>query len=172
MNEITVYVILIAGLLGLTATKINNPNTFPKWLNKTQKQKIKDSQEKILAQIQHEYLEKRYFDNVAHDGSPETKEYNVKLDGTGSFDLDKNDGIRYSWSQIGNPIVKLSDPNSPVTYFEAPEGEYKFKLTVTDAYGSSADTTKTVTIGAEPNNTPTPIILVTNEKKPKPKPKP
>ena len=46
-------------------------------------------------------------------------------------------------------------------------------MTVTDVYGASADTTKIVTIGAEPNNTPTPIIVVTNEKKPKPpKPKP
>ena len=173
MNEIIIYVILIAGLLGLTATKIDNPNTFPKWLNKTERKKVKDSQEKIQAQIQSKYEKERYFDNVAHDGTPETKEYNVKLDGTESFDLDKNDGIRYSWSQIGNPIVKLSDPNSPVTYFEAPEGEYKFKLTVTDVYGASADTTKIVTIGAEPNNTPRPIIVVTNEKKPKPpKPKP
>ena len=172
MDKLIVYTFLIFALLGLSAAKINNPNSFPNWLNAYEKKKIENKKELVLSQIRSKYLAERYFDNVAHDGTPETKEYNVKLDGTESFDLDKNDGIRYSWSQIGNPIVKLSDPNSPVTYFEAPEGEYKFKLTVTDIYGASANTTKIVTIGAEPNNTPTPIILVTNEKKPKPKPKP
>ena len=115
MNEIIIYVILIAGLLGLTATKIDNPKTFPKWLNKTERKKVKDSQEKIQAQTQSKYEKERYFDNVAHDGSPETKEYNVKLDGTGSFDLDKNDGIRYSWSQIGNPIVPPHAPPDEMT---------------------------------------------------------
>jgi hypothetical protein len=171
MDKLIIYTFLIFALLGLSAAKINNPNSFPNWLNAYEKKKIENKKELVLSQIRSKYLAERYFDNIAHDGTPKTKIYDVKLDATGSFDLDNFDGVRYSWNQIGEKTVKLTNPNSPVIYFEAIEGEYKFKLTVTDAYGASADTTKTITIGAEPNNTPTPIIFVTNEKKPLP-PKP
>jgi len=36
------------------------------------------------------------------------KIYDVKLDATGSFDLDNFDGVRYSWNQIGEKTVKIS----------------------------------------------------------------
>lgn len=65
----------------------------------------------------------------------------VMLDGSGSGDTD--DGIdTYSWVQIGEPTVLLSDPNSINPSFEAPQVGLSgltltFQLTVTDYFGYS-----------------------------------
>ena len=104
-----------------------------------------------------------YKDEIPHDSNKKTDTYLVKLDGSNSFD-DENDLLSYSWVQVEGPddmeFVQLYHPTEAVTYFEAKEGEYTFKLTVTDSYGASADTLKTIVIQPEPNKTPVPEIIV------------
>ena len=104
-----------------------------------------------------------YKDEIPHDSNKKTDTYLVKLDGSNSFD-DENDLLSYSWVQVEGPddmeFVQLYHPTEAVTYFEAKEGEYTFRLTVTDSYGASADTLKTIVIQPEPNKTPVPEIIV------------
>ena len=104
-----------------------------------------------------------YKDEIPHDSNKKTDTYFVKLDGSNSFD-NENDSLSYSWAQVEGPddmeFVQLYHPNEAFTYFEAKEGEYTFKLTVTDSYGASADTLKTIVIHPEPNKTPVPEIIV------------
>ena len=104
-----------------------------------------------------------YKDEIPHDSNKKTDTYLVKLDGSSSFD-NENDLLSYSWVQVEGPddmeFVQLYHPTEAVTYFEAKEGEYTFKLTVTDSYGASADTLKTIVIQPEPNKTPVPEIIV------------
>ena len=107
-----------------------------------------------------------YKDEIPHDSNKKTDTYLVKLDGSNSFD-DENDLLSYSWVQVEGPddieFVQLYHPTEAVTYFEAKEGEYTFKLTVTDSYGASADTLKTIVIQPEPNKTPVPEIIVSGK---------
>jgi len=104
-----------------------------------------------------------YKDEIPHDSNKKTDTYLVKLDGSSSFD-NENDLLSYSWEQVEGPddmeFVQLYHPTEAVTYFEAKEGEYTFRLTVTDSYGASADTLKTIVIQPEPNKTPVPEIIV------------
>ena len=104
-----------------------------------------------------------YKDEIPHDSNKKTDTYLVKLDGSNSSD-EENDLLSYSWVQVEGPddmeFVQLYHPAEAVTYFEAKEGEYTFRLTVTDSYGASADTLKTIVIQPEPNKTPVPEIIV------------
>ena len=107
-----------------------------------------------------------YKDEIPHDSNKKTDTYLVKLDGSNSSD-EENDLLSYSWVQVEGPddmeFVQLYHPTEAVTYFEAKEGEYTFKLTVTDSYGASADTLKTIVIQPEPNKTPVPEIIVSGK---------
>jgi|TARA_B100001964_G_scaffold105136_2_gene117353 PKD repeat protein len=103
---------------------------------------------------------------IPHDSNKKTDTYFVKLDGSNSFD-NENDSLSYSWAQVEGSddmeFVQLYHPNEAFTYFEAKEGVYTFKLTVTDSYGASADTLITFVIQHEPNKTPVPEIIVSGK---------
>jgi beta propeller repeat protein/parallel beta-helix repeat protein len=78
----------------------------------------------------------------------------VMLDGSASYDLDEEDTITYSWSQVSGPSVELLDPNTQTPRFTADFiGEYVFELVVNDGMADSLPDTVTVTcrIGSEPD---------------------
>jgi len=76
------------------------------------------------------------------------------LDGSASYDLDEDDTLSYSWSQISGPSVELLDPNTQAPRF-TPNliGEYVFELVVNDRADTSSPDTVTVfcRIGSEPD---------------------
>ncbi len=62
----------------------------------------------------------------------------ITLDGSGSYDPDPVDHLRYSWTQVAGPSVVLDNPDSATPSFEAEPGEvYGFELTVSDGFGDS-----------------------------------
>ena len=104
--------------------------------------------------------------DIVHDRDPETGLFNVKLGAVGSDP--ENDKFSYNWEQI--PVSPSDNSFTPVTltgkkqgikYFKAPEGEYRFQLTMTDAYGASDVTNQLIVIKGEPNNAPTVEFKVT-----------
>jgi len=78
----------------------------------------------------------------------------VTLDGSASYDLDEDDTLSYSWSQISGPSVEILDPNTQTPRF-TPNliGEYVFELLVNDGAATSLPDTVTVVsrIGSEPD---------------------
>ena len=63
-------------------------------------------------------------------------------------------------------MVELSAYDKPIVYFTAPEGEYRFELTVTDAYGDSTTDSQVILINPEPNTAPSVDIKVENAPEP------
>ena len=108
----------------------------------------------------------KYTGIIKHDSNPETKIYPIKLDASASFDQD-NDGLEFEWAQISGPRVSLSSYDSPVSYFNAIEGEYVFELRVKDAYGDYGTFEKTIHIAPEENTPPTAKFKVLNQKQPR-----
>lgn len=104
-----------------------------------------------------------YTDVIPHDSNKKTNTYLVQLDGTVSKDKDDDD-LTYKWLLLEKPAnvgeVKLYHPTEPITYFEAKEGKYTFRLVVTDSYGASSDTLQSIEIKPEPNEKPVPGIVV------------
>ncbi|QLH76922.1 PQQ-binding-like beta-propeller repeat protein [Halosimplex rubrum] len=80
----------------------------------------------------------------------------VELDGTGSFDPDR-DGLSYEWTQTFGPNVTLSDPSTATPSFTAPDvdgwTQLRFELTVSD--GMATNTDGTVVNVEETDPTPT-----------------
>jgi len=78
----------------------------------------------------------------------------VTLDGSASYDLDDEDILSYSWSQVSGPSAAILDPNTQTPRF-TPNliGEYVFELTVNDGADTSLPDTVTVIckIGSEPD---------------------
>ena len=60
----------------------------------------------------------------------------------------------------GNDYLMLDSDTNAAASFSAVNGEYAFRLTVTDSYGSSASDEATVKIHAESNASPQAIINV------------
>ncbi|MBN1184033.1 MAG: right-handed parallel beta-helix repeat-containing protein, partial [Bacteroidales bacterium] len=78
----------------------------------------------------------------------------VTLSGNASYDLDVNDILSYSWTQISGPSIELSDPNLAYCYITPTViGEYVFQLVVNDGEDSSLPDTVKITckIGSEPD---------------------
>ena len=98
---------------------------------------------------------------IPHDRDANTTAILVALDGSGSSDPE-GDSLSYTWTQLnGSDIELISEEGSDnITSFNAEPGEYTFKLTVTDAYGSSSSEEKTVAVAAEPNNAPEVVLEV------------
>jgi len=77
----------------------------------------------------------------ANAGTDQNVDEGVVVTLDGSFSLDIDDGIAsYLWSQIGGPVVTLSDPASSQPIFTTPDvgpegASLTFNLTVTDAGG-------------------------------------
>jgi len=78
----------------------------------------------------------------------------IILDGSGSYDLDENDVLSYSWTQISGPSVELPDPNtqSPGLTLHV-QGEYIFELIVNDGTDTSLPDTVVIncSIGSMPD---------------------
>ena len=78
----------------------------------------------------------------------------ITLDGSASYDLDEEDILSYSWSQVSGPSAALLDPNTQTPRFTPYLiGEYVFELTVNDGADTSLPDTVTVfcRIGSEPD---------------------
>ena len=99
---------------------------------------------------------------IPHDRDVNTTDITVALDGSESFDAE-GDSISYSWTQTSGNDVYLryaEDADGNTTNFRASPGEYTFKLTVSDAYGSSTTGETTVSVAEEPNLPPEVIVKV------------
>ncbi|HHZ81861.1 MAG TPA: hypothetical protein EYN28_00305 [Flavobacteriales bacterium] len=102
---------------------------------------------------------------IPHDRDANTTDILVSLDGSDSYDVE-GDSISYSWTQISGSDVYLeyeegSDGNTAT--FIADPGEYTFKLTVSDAYGSASSDETTVAVAEEPNSPPEVVVKVYQE---------
>lgn len=103
----------------------------------------------------------------------------VALDGTGSYDSGSDSdgidgyasGLSFSWTQLEGPVVELYYADTPEPSFTPTvNGNYKFKLTVSDAVNYSAVSYVTVVVtnkitqpdpadgGQDPVVTPEPVI--------------
>ena len=99
---------------------------------------------------------------IPHDRDVNTTDITVALDGSESFDAE-GDSLSYSWTQTSGDDVYLryaEDADGNTTNFRASPGEYTFKLTVSDAYGSSTTGETTVSVAEEPNLAPEVIVKV------------
>ena len=99
---------------------------------------------------------------IPHDRDVNTTDITVALDGSESFDVE-GDSLSYSWTQTSGNDVYLQyadDADGNTTNFRASPGEYTFKLTVSDAYGSSSTNETTVSVAEEPNSPPEVIVKV------------
>ena len=99
---------------------------------------------------------------IPHDRDVNTTDITVALDGSESFDVE-GDSLSYSWTQISGNDVYLQyadDADGNTTNFRASPGEYTFKLTVSDAYGSSSSGETTVSVAEEPNSPPEVVVKV------------
>ena len=73
----------------------------------------------------------------------------VYLDGSGSYDLDADDELTWSWEQIDGPVVELSNADTAIPDFSCLEkGTYVFELTVSDGIDTS-ETVQLKVIGVE-----------------------
>ena len=99
---------------------------------------------------------------IPHDRDVNTTDITVALDGSESFDAE-GDSLSYSWTQTSGDDVYLryaEDADGNTTNFRASPGEYTFKLTVSDAYGSTTTGETTVSVAEEPNLPPEVVVKV------------
>lgn len=96
---------------------------------------------------------------TAHAGNDQTVLIGaqVTLNGSASSDADPDQTLSYKWTQKAGPQVVLSDPESAVTTFTAPNsaGQLIFELVVTDNLGavSLADSV-TITVTEDTSEVP------------------
>tara|TARA_B110000116_G_C16746407_1_gene541119 strand:+ start:223 stop:1239 length:1017 start_codon:yes stop_codon:yes gene_type:complete len=141
---------------------------------KRQKQEVIDDAEALVAAevaaIQ-AAIDQRNADNdkfireINHDSDPSTDFFEVKL--TAISADPENDEMLYLWEQVdvslenpGGSKVDLIDNDKAIAYFKAPQGEYRFQLTVTDKYGDSNMDSQVIRINPEPNKAPSVDIKV------------
>jgi hypothetical protein len=99
---------------------------------------------------------------IPHDRDVKTTDITVALDGSESFDAE-GDSLSYKWTQTSGNDVDLQyadDADGNTTNFRASPGEYTFKLTVSDTYGSSTTGETTVSVAEEPNLPPEVVVKV------------
>lgn len=97
---------------------------------------------------------------IPHDSDAASDSIRIIMTGEQSGDPD-NDGIKFYWEQVSGDYLMLDSDTNSATSFSAVNGEYAFRLTVTDSYGSSASDEATVKIHAEFNASPQAVINVT-----------
>ena len=99
---------------------------------------------------------------IPHDRDVNTTDITVALDGSESFDAE-GDSLSYEWTQTSGNNVNLQyaeDADGNTTNFRASPGEYTFKLTVSDSYGSSSSGETTVSVSEEPNSPPETVVKI------------
>ena len=99
---------------------------------------------------------------IPHDKDVNTTDITVALDGSDSYDVE-GDSLSYTWTQTSGNNVYLQytdDADGNTTNFSASPGEYTFKLTVSDSYGSSSSGEATVSVAEEPNSPPEVVVKV------------
>jgi PKD repeat protein len=96
---------------------------------------------------------------IPHDKDPSTTDITVSLDGSGSFDTE-GDSLSFYWDQTSGDLVYLESADNNTTTFIATPGEYTFKLTVSDSYGSSTSDNTTISVAQEPNSPPEVVVKV------------
>ena len=96
---------------------------------------------------------------IPHDKDAFTTDITVSLDGSGSFDSE-GDSLSFYWDQTSGDLVYLESADNNTTTFRANPGEYTFKLTVSDSYGSSSSENTTVSVAQEPNSPPEVVVKV------------
>ena len=86
------------------------------------------------------------------------------LDGTGSYDPDGVDRLRFAWKQVGGPPVELRDANTATPSFPCDaEGQYAFELVVNDGFvDGQPSRTDVVTVGVTENLQGKSIALTTD----------
>jgi beta propeller repeat protein len=98
----------------------------------------------IHSQMAIEFSHGPPYEPVANAGPDQYLDYiqTVSLDGTGSYCRDINDAagiLSYQWTQISGPNVVINDSNAPMASFSPiTEGQYWFRLTVTDSMMTSS----------------------------------
>ena len=97
---------------------------------------------------------------IPHDSDAASDSIRIIMTGEQSGDPD-NDAIKFYWEQVSGDYLMLDSDTNSATSFSAVNGEYAFRLTVTDSYGSSASDEATVKIHAESNAPPQAVINVT-----------
>ena len=96
---------------------------------------------------------------IPHDKDAFTTDITVSLDGSESFDVE-GDSLSFYWDQTSGDDVYLDSADYNTTTFRATPGEYTFKLTVSDAYGSSTSGSTTISVAEEPNSPPEVVVKV------------
>jgi len=141
---------------------------------KRQKQEVIDDAEALVAAeiaAMQAAIDQKNADNdkfireINHDSDPSTDFFEVKL--TAISADPENDEMLYLWEQVdvslenpGGSKVELIDNDKATAYFKAPQGEYRFQLTVTDKYGDSNMDSQVIRINPEPNKAPSVDIKV------------
>jgi beta propeller repeat protein/parallel beta-helix repeat protein len=70
----------------------------------------------------------------------------VRLNGTGSYDPDVIDELRYTWKQLEGPQITLQNVNTARPFFDCNEqGSYVFELVVSDGFVDSGPSVVRVT---------------------------
>jgi predicted outer membrane repeat protein len=77
----------------------------------------------------------------------------IWLDGSASCDVNPNDILTYTWTQLSGFSVTLQDPDSPTAYFVAEDttylGTYEFQLKVSDSMDADSATVQ-ITVSRPP----------------------
>lgn len=99
---------------------------------------------------------------VPHDSDAGTNDVQIYMNGISSGDMD-SDSLAFTWEQLDGTTVSLENTDGVMTSFTAAQGEYTFRLTVTDTYGDQASQEATVAVSPEPNHAPEVQIEVYTE---------
>ena len=174
MNNLS-YIVVIFLFAGIVWVGIDRRENIKQMAADKEAAMIADQQARIDAQNDAENARladlDKFIQEISHDRNPETDLFDVKLQAV-SADAE-NDDMSYAWNQVpvssdyaGGDQVNLSSNDKPTVYFKAPAGEYRFELTVTDAYGDSSTDSQVIKINPEPNTAPSVDIKVSNEAEP------
>jgi len=95
---------------------------------------------------------------IPHDRDMQSDSIGIVLQG---YAVDpEEDNVDYQWEQIDGATMTLDSDTNSVATFTATNGEYTFRLTVTDSYGASVTDEAVVKIHPEPNSMPSAEIDV------------
>ena len=164
MNNLS-YVIVIFLFAGVVWVGVDRRENLKRIEAERVQSQLDEQQARIDAENARIAEMDKFIREISHDNDPVTKLFNVKLQAV-SADVE-NDEMSYKWEQVpvsddyvGGDMVELSSDDKPTTYFQAPAGEYRFTLTVTDVYGDSNVDSQVIKINPEPNTAPSVDIKV------------